>query len=234
MDVSMEATFLSKYLLTVRKIIEIEKDSSVLTGYSSAESTTSLYFNMHYLERKVVEAITRFFVMLLHHATDLRFIEGGFLLGDAGYALSKHVLTPYRGVRYHLKEFHNSALGRPRNKEELFNLRHASFRNQVERAFGVMKKRFRILREPLVLDSTTNISKTLYTCVALHNFIRIENKALDLNIEAEVTNDEAIRFVRNYDSLTDDENAEATSWRDAIATDMWEAYLETHDEVQEV
>ena len=29
---------------------------------------------------------------------------GKYYLGDAGYALSWHVLTPYRGVRYHLKE----------------------------------------------------------------------------------------------------------------------------------
>jgi len=54
---------------------------------------------------------------------DLRFVQDGYLLGDAGYALSFKVLTPYRGVRYHLKEFHHSSLGRPRNKEELFNLR---------------------------------------------------------------------------------------------------------------
>jgi len=31
------------------------------------------------------------------------------------------------------------------NKEELFNLRHASARNTIERIFGVLKRRFRIL-----------------------------------------------------------------------------------------
>lgn len=30
---------------------------------------------------------------------------------------------------------------RPETKEELFNLRHASARNAIERGFGVMKKR---------------------------------------------------------------------------------------------
>lgn len=29
---------------------------------------------------------------------------GKYYLGDAGYGLSLKVLTPYRGVRYHLKE----------------------------------------------------------------------------------------------------------------------------------
>ena len=32
-------------------------------------------------------------------------IPGKYFLGDAGYALSRACLTPYRGVRYHLKEF---------------------------------------------------------------------------------------------------------------------------------
>ena len=46
-----------------------------------------------------------------------------YYLGDTGYALSKFCLTPYRGVRYHLKEWAGGNL-RPQNKEELFNLRH--------------------------------------------------------------------------------------------------------------
>ena len=67
-------------------------------------------------------------------------------MGDAGYALSWKVLTPYRGVRYHLREW---ALGnrRPQNAKELFNLRHSSLRNAIERIFGVIKKRFPILVE---------------------------------------------------------------------------------------
>jgi hypothetical protein len=31
--------------------------------------------------------------------------EGKYYLGDAGYGLSPSVLTPYRGVRYHLQEY---------------------------------------------------------------------------------------------------------------------------------
>ena len=61
-------------------------------------------------------------------------------------------------VRYHLKEwgrtnirlvyiihcnsFDVSSLYRPKTKEELFNLRHASARNVIERIFGVLKCRF--------------------------------------------------------------------------------------------
>jgi hypothetical protein len=69
---------------------------------------------------------------------------GKFYLGDAGYALSWTCLTPYRGVRYHLKEW---ALGnrKPQNMKELYNLRHSSLRNAIERIFAVVKKRFPII-----------------------------------------------------------------------------------------
>jgi hypothetical protein len=35
--------------------------------------------------------------------------EGKFYLGDAGYGLKPYLLTPYRGVRYHLKEWKNGS-----------------------------------------------------------------------------------------------------------------------------
>lgn len=34
--------------------------------------------------------------------------DGKYYLGDAGYALKKDCLTPYRGVRYHLREQYQS------------------------------------------------------------------------------------------------------------------------------
>ncbi len=67
-----------------------------------------------------------------------------FYLGDAGYGLSSFCLTPYRGVRYHLREW-GAAGERPANAKELFNLRHSSLRNAVERVFGVLKNRFPVL-----------------------------------------------------------------------------------------
>lgn len=54
--------------------------------------------------------------------------DGKFYLADAGYPLTKELLVPYRGVRYHLREQEQAQL-RPENKEELFNLRHAQFRS---------------------------------------------------------------------------------------------------------
>ena len=52
------------------------------------------------------------------------------------------LIAPYRGVRYHLKEYSVHPLENPK---ELFNLRHTSLRIAIERVFGVLKKRFPII-----------------------------------------------------------------------------------------
>ncbi|KAJ0080212.1 hypothetical protein Patl1_23398 [Pistacia atlantica] len=52
--------------------------------------------------------------------------------------LRSGIITPYRGERYHIKEY--SQQNPPRNARELFNHRHSSLRNAIERAFGVLKK----------------------------------------------------------------------------------------------
>lgn len=70
-----------------------------------------------------------------------RVLEGNNFLVDGGYANTPSFLAPYRGVRYHLKEFGHGHR-RPNNYKELFNNRHAVLRNHIERAIGVLKKRF--------------------------------------------------------------------------------------------
>ena len=70
--------------------------------------------------------------------------KGKYWLGDAGYGNSEFVMAPYRGVRYHLKEV-RKADQRPGNAKELFNLRHSSLRNVIERIFGVLKRQWQIL-----------------------------------------------------------------------------------------
>jgi hypothetical protein len=39
------------------------------------------------------------------HESDLHMLEGKYFLADAGFGLSKALLVPYQGVRYHLREF---------------------------------------------------------------------------------------------------------------------------------
>src|ERR1700685_2317373 len=63
---------------------------------------------------------------------------------------------------------------RPANADELFNLRHASARNVIERIFGVLKPRFRILvyAAEIDMDLQARIPAAL---TAIHNFIRIHD-----------------------------------------------------------
>ncbi|CAN1182474.1 hypothetical protein LINPERPRIM_LOCUS40863, partial [Linum perenne] len=52
------------------------------------------------------------------------------------YTNAKGFLAPYRGHRYHLREWGGN---RPRTAEEYFNRKHSKVRNVIEKAFGVLK-----------------------------------------------------------------------------------------------
>ncbi|KAG6498554.1 hypothetical protein ZIOFF_038274 [Zingiber officinale] len=80
-------------------------------------------------------------------ASDSRIVKNAlykckYYLVDSGFILKWGLTTPYQVIRYYLKEY--SRCGAT-NAKELFNLRHASLRNVIERAFGVLKKRFPII-----------------------------------------------------------------------------------------
>jgi len=88
---------------------------------------------------------------------------------DSSYALRKGFIPPYKKVRYHLKDFDESS---PlTNAKELFNLRHSSLTISVERAFGVLKKRFRVLDVEPFWEFNTQV-KVLLVCCMFHNFLR--------------------------------------------------------------
>ena len=94
-------------------------------------------------------------------------IVGKYYLADAGYGIRIGCITPYRGVRYHLKEF--GAEG-PENAKELFNLCHSSLRITVERVFGILKKRFRVLDAEPFWNFQTQVDIVLACCI-IHNHI---------------------------------------------------------------
>ncbi|KAK1592108.1 hypothetical protein Q3G72_019602 [Acer saccharum] len=70
----------------------------------------------------------------LSRRNGLKLPHGKYFLVDCGFPNRRQFLAPIRGVRYHLQDF--AGQGRdPENANELFNLRHASLRNIVERIF---------------------------------------------------------------------------------------------------
>ena len=79
-------------------------------------------------------------------------IVGKYFLVDAGYTNGPRFLAPYRGTRYHLNEWIGNT---PQSYKELFNIRHASAQNAIERSFGILIKRWSILRSPSFFNIKT-------------------------------------------------------------------------------
>jgi DDE superfamily endonuclease len=125
----------------------------------------------------------------------------------------------------------------PRNPKELFNLRHSSARNVIERIFGILKRRFRILRVTPEYDMSIQalIPPAL---AALHNFIRQydpdeihaydDDDLIDLQMD-----DLESSGVLGTGLVTPAETLRANERRDRIAGEMWaqyQRYLEDHIE----
>ncbi|XP_039135853.1 putative nuclease HARBI1 [Dioscorea cayenensis subsp. rotundata] len=154
----------------------------------------------------------------------LRILEGKYYLVDAGFMLRSGLITPYRGEQYHLKEYSRNP---PTNPRELFNLRHASLRCAIERAFGVLKKRF-----PIVGSSTEphygleTHKEIIFACCILHNYLMGVDP--DETLIAQV--DDELRDVAGEEHRASGENNEETIQgeiiRDAIAMEMWQDYIE--------
>ncbi|KAL6851859.1 hypothetical protein ACP4OV_020044 [Aristida adscensionis] len=102
--------------------------------------------------------------------------NGKFYLVDGGYANTSSFIAPYRGVRYHLNEFRGprSSQRGYANYKELFNHRHAILRNHIERAIGVLKKRFAILKVG-THHPIKNQIKIVAAATVFHNIIREQN-----------------------------------------------------------
>ena len=123
-------------------------------------------------------------------------------------------------------------LSSPHNLKELFNLRHASACNVVERIFGILKRRFQILRIPLEYSMGVQ-AQIPPALAALHNFIwqynpqeiqmyddELRDESLELQMALHPESAEELRTV----SVTPNERRQVNKRRDKIADDMWEQY----------
>ena len=75
-------------------------------------------------------------------------------------------LHPSEKTRYHLNKL--SSRNYPRTPRELFNFRHSNLKVMVERAFGALKNRFKILDQKSLYTFPTQI-KLVVACFILHN-----------------------------------------------------------------
>lgn len=121
---------------------------------------------------------------------------------------------------------------RPKDREELFNLRHAQLRNVIERVFGVLKRRFRIMRTAPEYPFHTQ-AKIPASLAAIHNFIRIHDSQDDIfqiarNLERNPTEDteEATQIPPEYlgRQVSAQERDQAAEKRDRISQQCWDQY----------
>ena len=146
---------------------------------------------------------------------------GKYYLVDSGYPNRPGYLAPYKGTKYHLPEYRNGPA--PRGMKEKYSYAHSSLRNVVERAFGVLKEKWRMMK---IVPSfpIAKQSKIIVACMALHNFIR-ERDDEDADFmrfandeyyvrEGESSNDHT-NFTADNDDVPSDANMNA--FRDRLA-----------------
>jgi hypothetical protein len=100
----------------------------------------------------------------------------------------------------------------------VFNFAHSSLRNVIERSFGVVKMKWRILLN-LPSFSLKKQSKIIIACMAPHNFIRdsaIHDRDFDQFVPTNLVND--IHLGESSNSTFDD--LDMSAFRDARATTL--------------
>src|SRR5438105_3349180 len=110
-------------------------------------------------------------IPLLFAYANLQFFPNKYYLVDSGYPNRIGYLAPFKGSTYHLPEFCNRRGRPPQGKYGIFKILHSSLRNVIERAFGVLKQKWRILKA-MPSFSPRQQKHIIMACIALHNFIR--------------------------------------------------------------
>lgn len=137
---------------------------------------------------------------------------------DAGFTNSEGFLAPYRGTKYHLSEWRDGR--HPANHQECFNMRHSSARNVIERCFGMIKKRWAILRSPSFYPVKAQ-NRIIIACCLLHNLIR-QDTAFDPLEDQEMDED---AHMGDGDTISTIETSDEWSgFRDRLAVEMFDNF----------
>ncbi|KAG6528137.1 hypothetical protein ZIOFF_010286 [Zingiber officinale] len=147
----------------------------------------------------------------------LKVPQGCYYLVDAGYCNADGFLAPFRGQRYHLNEFHGH---RPHTAEEYFNMKHSKARNVIQRCFGLLKGRWKILASPSFFPIETQV-RIVLACCLLHNLTRkymsFDPQELE-PLEEDDMEDEHFEDDECVTSITPTE--EWTNFRNTLALEM--------------
>ncbi|XP_019442421.1 PREDICTED: uncharacterized protein LOC109347155 [Lupinus angustifolius] len=169
---------------------------------------------------------SRVFLDALTPANDFpKPIGDQFYLVDSGFPNMSGYLAPFRKTRYHLRDFRDG--GRPRGKQELFNHRHSSLRNVIERCFEVQKARFPILK--MMSNYPVRRQRLIpNACCTIHNFIRLQHSKDRLfgqySGEDFIVHDQGLNVNQQSINVDAQQATEMTEVRETIATQIWESY----------
>ncbi|XP_061195126.1 putative nuclease HARBI1 [Saccostrea echinata] len=110
----------------------------------------------------------------------------GHLLGDSAYPNLTWLLTPFRD-NGHLTEAQNH-----------FNYVHSSIRSNVERAFGILKGRFKRLKH-IDQKNVSDIVRTILTACVLHNICILNHDEFEELVNEDNNVPQLLPFFENYD-----------------------------------
>ena len=127
---------------------------------------------------------------------------GTVILGDAGYKLLPHLMTPY------------DAWKPMSSKERNYNLIHSSTRMTVEIAIGRIKGRFRRLKVPLAQKTTAAMNRVVHSILVLHNLTIEFNDSFSVDL---VSEDSGGLPDRSSNEISDNQSERAKNVRSAIA-----------------
>ncbi|KAL4021161.1 hypothetical protein IC575_019952 [Cucumis melo] len=150
----------------------------------------------------------------VHIYLELRY----YYLVDVGYPNAEGFLAPYRGQHYHLQEWRGPE-NAPSTSKEFFNMKHSSARNVIERAFGVLKGRWAILRKKSYYPVEVQCC-TILACCLLHNLINREMTNFDIEDNIDEVDSTHATIAADDIHYIETSN-EWSQWRDDLAEEMF-------------
>nr|XP_043623696.1 protein ALP1-like [Erigeron canadensis] len=160
----------------------------------------------------------------LDRPNGLKVARPGYYLVDAGYTNGEGFLAPYRGQRYHLNDWRDGY--QPTTPKEFYNMKHSSARNVIERCFGLLKGRWKILKDNSFYPIDTKI-RIIMACCLLYNFIRQEIE----EDPQEMENDDVDEGTGDGGGYGEEDNIssvgtsnEWTTFRNNLANTMFESW----------
>ncbi|XP_012528095.1 putative nuclease HARBI1 [Monomorium pharaonis] len=106
-----------------------------------------------------------------------KFPQDSHLIDDSAYKLHQNMMIPYRDN------------GHLTHRQKNYNFCHASTRIVIERAFGLLKGRFRSLLTIFAMDRVDLIPVHILACCILHNICIMRGDEIDLELNMEETMD---------------------------------------------